>query len=90
MNWTVYILKCADETLYTGITTDLVRRLAEHNAGKGAKYTKGRGPLKVVYQEACEDQSAALRREIQIKRLRRREKLALVGKLGHRVNNEEA
>lgn len=90
MNWTVYILKCADETLYTGITTDLVRRLAEHNAGKGAKYTKGRGPLKVVYQEAYEDQSAALRREIQIKRLRRREKLALVGKLGHRVNNEEA
>jgi len=53
--WTVYILECADNTFYTGITTDLDRRVAEHNSGVGAKYTKGRGPMKVVYAEPCQD-----------------------------------
>ena len=78
MDWTVYILRCADGTLYTGITNDLERRLAEHNAGKGAKYTKGRGPLRLVYQEACQDRTVALKRENQIKALDRRAKLRLV------------
>ena len=76
--WYVYILECGDETLYTGITDDVQRRLAAHQAGKGAKYTRGRGPLKLRYQEVCESYSNALRREVQIKRLNRQEKLKLL------------
>ena len=72
MYW-VYILRCADGTLYTGITNDLPRRLAAHNAGRGAKYTRGRGPVELVYREACPDKSAALRRERAVKALRRAE-----------------
>ena len=79
MPYTLYILRCGDGTLYTGITSDLPRRLAAHRAGKGAKYTRGRGPLELVYQEDCTDKSAALRREIAVKRLTRQEKLALIG-----------
>ena len=75
--WVVYILLCKDDTLYTGITDNLKQRVAAHNAGKGAKYTRGRCPLKVVYVEHCADKSQALRREIQIKRLTREEKMAL-------------
>lgn len=75
--WIVYILQCSDGTLYTGITDNLPRRLAAHNAGKGAKYTRGRGPVLPVYQEACPDKSSALRRERAIKRLSRPEKLSL-------------
>ncbi len=78
MEYWVYILRCRDDTLYTGITTDLARRMATHNSGKGAKYTRGRGPVALVYQESCPDKSAALRRELAIKRLSRREKLALL------------
>ena len=78
MNWIVYILRCADETLYTGITNDLERRMAEHEAGQGAKYTKGRGPFKLVYQEICQDRGVASRREIEIKSLDRKAKLSLV------------
>ena len=78
MGWTVYILRCGDGTLYTGITDDIPRRLAAHRAGKGAKYTRGRGPLELVYQERVPDKSAALRREAAIKRLRRREKERLI------------
>ena len=63
MLWYVYILRCGDGTLYTGITDDVPRRLAVHRAGKGAKYTRGRGPLELVYQEQAPDKSAALRRE---------------------------
>ena len=74
MLWYVYILRCGDGTLYTGITDDIPRRLAAHRAGKGAKYTRGRGPLELVYQEQVPDKSAALRREAAIKRLRRGEK----------------
>lgn len=77
--WWVYILRCGDGTLYTGITDDVERRVAAHNSGKGAKYTRGRGPVAVVYREACPDKSAALRRELAIKKLRRREKLELIG-----------
>ena len=74
----VYILRCADGTLYTGITNDVPRRLAAHNSGRGAKYTRGRGPVELVYREAAEDKPAALRREWEIKRLSRAEKLALI------------
>ena len=78
MPWYVYILRCGDGTLYTGITDDIPRRLAAHRAGKGAKYTRGRGPLELVYQERVPDKSAALRREVAIKRLRRGEKERLI------------
>ena len=78
--WVVYILSCKDGTLYTGITDRLEHRLKAHNEGKGAKYTRGRGPVKLLWQEQCPDHSCALRREIQIKRLSRSEKLALIGK----------
>ena len=78
MNWTVYILKCADGTLYTGITNDLVRRMSEHETGQGAKYTKGRGPFQLVYNETCKGRGKASRREIEIKSLRRHQKLKLV------------
>ena len=78
--WVVYILQCKDGTLYTGITDDLKRRLAQHRAGKGAKYTRGRAPLTLVYQEFCEGHSHALRREIEIKRLSRAEKLTFIEK----------
>ena len=61
--WCVYILRCADGTLYTGSTDDFPRRLAAHSSGRGAKYTRGRGPLEPVYREDCADRSAALRRE---------------------------
>ena len=65
-------------TLYTGITNDLERRITEHEAGQGAKYTKGRGPFQLVYQEHCEDRGLASKREIEIKSLDRKAKLALV------------
>ena len=77
MAWYVYILRCGDGSLYTGYTNDIPRRLARHQSGRGAKYTRGRGPLEVVYREECPDRSAALRREAEIKRLSRREKEAL-------------
>ena len=72
--WYLYILRCGDGTLYTGITTDVQARFAQHQAGKGAKYTRGRGPLEVVYTEECEDHSAALKRELVVKALSREEK----------------
>lgn len=76
--WYVYILECGDGTLYTGITDDVQRRLEVHRSGKGAKYTRGRGPLTLRYQEVCESYSHALRREIQIKQLPRRKKQELL------------
>ena len=76
--WWLYILRCADGTLYTGITCDLERRLAAHNSGRGARYTRGRRPVELVYQEPCPDHSAALRREMAVKRLSRAEKLSLM------------
>ena len=78
MSWFVYMLRCGDETLYTGITDEVQKRLAAHRAGKGAKYTPGRGPLEVVYQEELPDKSAALKREYAIKQLRREEKERLI------------
>ena len=82
MNWYVYILRCGDGSLYTGISDDVLRRLAAHRAGKGAKYTRGRGPLELVYTQALPDKSAALRREAEIKRLRREEKEKLIAQGG--------
>ena len=78
MTWIVYILECADKSLYTGITNDLERRLEEHNTGKGAKYTKRRGPLRVRYAECQDTKGAALTREAAIKALARSEKLTLI------------
>jgi predicted GIY-YIG superfamily endonuclease len=76
--WKLYILRCGDGSLYTGITTDVQKRLAAHRSGKGAKYTRGRGPLELVYSEKCGSHSDALRRELEIKRLTREEKKALI------------
>ena len=73
----VYLLRCADGTLYCGWTTDLEARLATHNSGKGAKYTRSRRPVELVYSEAYEDRHDALSREWHIKRMTREEKLAL-------------
>ncbi|MCD8117479.1 MAG: GIY-YIG nuclease family protein [Oscillospiraceae bacterium] len=75
----VYILRCADGSLYTGITTDVERRARQHNAGTGAKYTRSRRPVEPVYRELCPDKPAALNRELAIKALTRAEKLALIG-----------
>jgi putative endonuclease len=80
--WTCYLLQCADNTLYCGITNDLEKRLAAHNAGEGAKYTRGRTPVKLVYRELCPDKSAALKREREIKALPRPAKLALCSRRG--------
>lgn len=74
----VYMLRCKDGSLYTGWTNDLEHRLAMHKSGRGAKYTRGRGPLELVYSEELPDKEAALRRECAIKKLRREQKLALL------------
>lgn len=79
MNYT-YILRCGDDTLYCGWTNDLEKRLAAHNAGLGAKYTKSRLPVKLVYHESYETKEEAMRRECRIKRMTRAEKLALIEK----------
>ena len=76
--WYLYILRCGDDTLYTGITNDIPARLKAHASGKGAKYTRGRGPLELVYQEQQESYSAALKRERQVKQLTRAQKLHLI------------
>ena len=78
MAWYVYMLRCGDGTLYTGMTDNVKKRFAAHCAGKGAKYTRGRGPLELVYTEAVSDKSAALRREYEIKKLSRQGKLDLI------------
>ena len=76
----VYMLRCKDDSLYTGWSNDLQHRLAMHVAGKGAKYTRGRGPLTLVYTEELEDKEAAMKREYEIKQLARAEKLVLCAK----------
>jgi len=77
MIWFLYILECKDSSLYTGITNNLEKRLSAHNQGIGAKYTRGRGPFTIVYTEEYLEKGSALRREIEIKKLSRREKLRL-------------
>lgn len=77
MNYT-YILECNDKSLYTGYTTDLEKRLITHNLGKGAKYTRARLPVKLVYYEKFNSKNEAMSREVQIKKMTRREKLELI------------
>ena len=74
----VYILKCSDDTLYTGITTDPERRLKEHNSGTGAKYTRSRRPVEMVYSETAADRSEASKRETEIKKFSRAQKLEMI------------
>ncbi len=76
-SWRVYLLRCGDGTLYAGATNDLARRLARHASGKGARYTRARLPVELVYEEPAKDRSAALRREASLKRLSRAAKLSL-------------
>jgi putative endonuclease len=81
VGWHVYIVRCADRTLYTGVAKDLPARIAAHNEGRGAKYTRQRLPVKLVYAEPAADRGAAQRRELQIKRLPRAAKRALCAQL---------
>jgi len=78
LDWKVYILECADGTLYTGITNDLDRRMSEHESGRGAKYTRGRGPFQLIYHQVCGERGQAAKREFEIKALDREQKLGLV------------
>ena len=77
-SWAVYILRCADGTLYTGIAPDVEKRVQKHNEGKGAKYTRGRTPVELVYREEHPNRAEASKREYQIKHLSRAEKLELI------------
>lgn len=86
--WYLYILRCGDDTLYTGITTDVDKRLEAHRRGKGAKYTRGRGPLELQYREVCGSHGAALKRELEVKSLTREEKRKLIEAPGNRENFE--
>ena len=90
MSWTIYILRCSDDTLYTGIAKDVVRRVEEHNSGKrlASNYTRSRRPVMLVYQETAETQSEALKREYAIKQLTRKGKDALVREWGRRARGK--
>lgn len=81
MSWQVYIVRCADDSLYTGICKDLDRRLQQHNqaGGQGAKYTRGRAPVELIYHEQQPDRGAATVRELEIKKMNRKQKLQLAG-----------
>ena len=85
-NWALYILECCDGTLYTGITNDLCRRLSEHQSGTGAKYTKGRSPVKLIYTEEYGSRSDAAKREVGVKRMSRGDKLLLAGSRDKRAS----
>ena len=85
----VYILKCSDDTLYTGFTVDILKRLDTHNNGLGAKYTRGRVPVELVYQEALSSKSEAMKREIAIKRLNRQAKLKLIKQSSKNINTQK-
>ena len=78
MEWCVYMLLCDDNTIYTGITNDLKKRFENHISGNGAKYLRGRKPLEIVYKENFQNRSMATKREMEIKKLNRREKEALI------------
>ena len=77
MDWVVYVLKCGDGSLYTGITNNLAKRILAHEQGSGAKYTKGRAPFSIIYTERYKNRSDATKRELEIKKLSRQEKVAL-------------
>lgn len=76
--WVVYILQCIDETLYTGITNNLEKRIKQHNSNKGAKYTRGRGPVKLVFFTSVDDKSQAAKEEYRIKKLSKEKKLEMI------------
>ncbi|MBI2387978.1 MAG: GIY-YIG nuclease family protein [Deltaproteobacteria bacterium] len=78
--WSLYVLRCGDGSLYTGVAVDVARRFAQHAAGKGARYTRGRGPLTLIAKTSCADRSAALRAELRFKRLSRSEKQAVLAR----------
>ena len=80
--WQIYIIECKDDKLYTGITNNLNRRLSEHNSGHGGRFTKFRRPVKLVYHQEVSNKSEALRREIEIKKLARSEKISLIRSFG--------
>ena len=81
IKWQVYIVECADRSFYTGITTDIQRRLTEHNSDKkGARYTRTRRPVKLVFEQSFKSRSTALKRESAIKQLSRKQKAELIGK----------
>ena len=86
VNWVVYILKCKNKSLYTGITTDLKRRISEHQRGEGARYTRAFGVAKLVYQEAQANRSVASKREAEIKSWTRKQKLEFIQKKKHDVS----
>ena len=88
MNWQVYVILCSDDSLYTGITTDLQRRFDQHASGRGAKYFRGRRPLEVVYQESGHTRSSASRRELEIKRLVRSEKCLLISSVMNEISRQ--
>ena len=79
-SWYVYILKLSDQTLYTGITNNIIQRMKKHRLGKGSKYVYGRLPLKLVYMEEVANRSVASKRESQIKKLNKKQKIALIAK----------
>lgn len=89
MNWQVYIIRCTDDALYTGITTDVERRFFQHVNGKGAKYFRGRDPRAVVYMESGHTRSTASKREAEIKKLSRNEKCRLLAAQSNEVNVTE-
>ncbi|MDD2702724.1 MAG: GIY-YIG nuclease family protein [Candidatus Omnitrophica bacterium] len=78
VSWHIYIVRCNDGTLYTGMTNDLVRRVTAHNTGKGCRFTRGRTPVRLLYSEKFSSKSGALKREIAVKRLTRKQKLRLI------------
>lgn len=90
MNWQVYIILCSDDSLYTGITTDIERRLTQHSAGTGAKYFRGRSPRRLVYLENNHNRSSASRREAQIKKLRPVDKCRLIASPDNRLAERPA
>ena len=86
MNWTVYMILCSDNSLYTGITTDVERRFCNHADGRGAKYFRGRHPVQIVYREDGHSRSSASSREWQIKRMTKTEKTCLQSSMAHGGN----
>lgn len=85
--WYLYILRCGDGSLYTGITTDVEKRFEAHCSGRGAKYTRGRGPLELVYRETCGGHSEALKRELAVKKLTAEQKRKLIARERERQEN---